>query len=170
MARDVDLAPLWAAGARVGAKLMAHHATITVAESSSGGLASAALLAVPGASAYFRGGAAVYTLDAKVRFLNSDATHMTDPRAATEAHATRLATAARDHLGTTWGIGETGASGPTGNRYGDLPGHSCVAASGPDGVTVSATVETGHGNRIENMVAFAIAALEALERGLDGRA
>jgi PncC family amidohydrolase len=131
-------------------------------------LVSAALLSVPGASAYFRGGAAVYTLDAKVRLLGSTQTEMTEPRAATEAHALRLATAVRDRLGATWGIGETGAAGPTGNRYGDPPGHSCVGATGAHGAAIGSTVSTGTSDRLLNMVAFAIAALETLERALDG--
>lgn len=163
-----DFTALWDAGARIGAKLVARGETVAVAESSAGGLVSAALLAVPGASAYFRGGAAVYTLDAKVRLLDSDAAHMTEPRASTEAHALRLAEASRDQLGATWGIGETGATGPTGNRYGDPPGHSCVAAAGPGDHYAAQTVSTGHGERLTNMAAFAIAALETLERAIDG--
>lgn len=162
-----DFTALWAAGARVGAKLVARGETVAVAESSAGGLVSAALLAVPGASAYFRGGAAVYTLDAKVRLLDGDASHMTAPRAATEAHALRLGEAVRHRLGATWGVGESGATGPTGNRYGDPPGHSCVGAAGPDGTCVTLTVLTGHGERLPNMVAFAIAALETLERAIE---
>lgn len=170
MAPDSDTEALWTAGARVGAKLVARGATVSIAESSSGGLVCAALLAVPGASAYFRGGAAVYTLDAKSRFLDRDPASLTDPRAATEAHAARLADAARDRLGATWGIGETGASGPTGNRYGDPPGHTCIAASGPGGATLATTVNTGDADRLSNMVTFAIAALELLERALDAPA
>jgi PncC family amidohydrolase len=168
MAAMGDFTTLWEAGARVGARLVARGETVAVAESSAGGLVCAALLAVPGASAYFRGGAAVYTLDAKVRLLDSDAPHMTEPRAATEAHALRLAEAVRDRLGATWGVGETGATGPTGNRYGDPPGHSCVGAAGRDGTCATLTVLTGHGERLPNMVTFAIAALETLERAVDG--
>lgn len=167
MTATADFTALWEAGARVGAKLVARGETVAVAESSAGGLVNAALLAVPGASAYFRGGAAVYTLDAKVRLLDSDAPRMTEPRAATEAHALRLAESVRDRLGATWGIGETGATGPTGNRYGDPPGHSCVGAAGPDGMRAAATVSTGHSDRLPNMVAFAVAALETLERAID---
>ena len=168
MTETGEFTALWEAGARVGAKLVARNETVAVAESSAGGLVNAALLAVPGASAYFRGGAAVYTLDAKVRLLDSDASHMTEPRAATEAHALRLGEAVRDQLGATWGVGETGATGPTGNRYGDPPGHSCVGAAGPNGVSAASTVSTGKSERLPNMVAFAIAALETLERALDG--
>lgn len=163
-----DWTGLCAIGARVGALLIAHGATVAVAESSSGGLIGAALLAVPGASAYFRGGATVYTLDAKTRLLDRTADVMQTPRAATEEHAIRLGEAVRDRLGTTWGIGETGASGPTGNRYGDPPGHTCVAVVGPQ--TLATTITTGHADRQSNMLAFAFGALATLEHALTAMA
>jgi nicotinamide-nucleotide amidase len=115
---------------------------------------------VPGASAYFRGGGVVYTVDAKSRLLGQTREAVTEPRAATEAHAVILARAAREQLDATWGIGETGASGPTGNRYGDPPGHACVGISGP--VNRAATVSTGSDARLPNMHAFAHAALSLL--------
>ena len=57
----VDFAALVALAERVGERLKARGETIAIAESSAGGLISAALLAIPGASAYFVGGAVVYT-------------------------------------------------------------------------------------------------------------
>ena len=161
-----DWAGLCEMAARVAGLLVARKQTVAVAESSAGGLISASLLAVPGASAYFRGGAAVYTLDAKSRFLDQSPQAMSEPRAATEPHAERLANAVRDRLGTHWGIGETGASGPTGNRYGDPAGHTCVAATGPDGKVGVATIATGSDDRQANMFAFAACALATLERAL----
>ena len=53
-----DLLPI---AARIGERLKARSETISVAESSIGGLVSAALLSVPGASAYYIGGAVIYT-------------------------------------------------------------------------------------------------------------
>ena len=155
-----------ALAARVGARLAERKETVAVAESSAGGLTCAALLAVPGASAYFRGGGVVYTLDAKSRLLGTTREEMSEPRAATEAHALILARAARRQLEATWGIGETGASGPTGNRYGDPPGHACVGVAGPDGAERTVTVATGSGERLENMYAFARAALALLLEAL----
>ena len=156
--------------AEVGETLTARKETVAVAESSAGGLIAAALLAVPGASAYFRGGSVVYTLDAKSTLLGASREEMSEPRAATEAHAVILARAARRRLDATWGIGETGASGPTGNRYGDAPGHACVGAAGPDGKERARTVETGfgggEGERVQNMYAFAHAALALLKETL----
>ena len=156
--------------AEVGAALAERKETVAVAESSAGGLIAAALLAVPGASAYFRGGGVVYTLDAKSRLLGATREELSEPRAATEAHAVILARAARTQLDATWGIGETGASGPTGNRYGDPPGHACVGVAGPEGRARARTVETGfgaaEGERVKNMYAFGHAALALLKEVL----
>jgi nicotinamide-nucleotide amidase len=148
------------AAGRVAELLASRGETIAIAESSAGGRISAALLAVPGASAYFRGGAVAYTADAKKRFLNLDDEALSRHRAATPEHALVLARAARELLGTTWGIGETGAAGPTGNRYGDPAGHTCVAVSGA--TDQSLVVSTESDKRDENMDAFALAALELL--------
>ena len=151
--------------ARVGARLRDRGETIAVAESSAGGLISAALLAMPGASAYFRGGGVVYTGDAKSLFLNLSRESVSTPRAATPEHSLVLADGIRERLGSTWGLGETGASGPTGNRYGDPAGHSCVGISGP--VRKTMTIRTEKSGRIENMFAFAVFALSTFETMLD---
>lgn len=151
---------------RVAERLIARGETVAVAESSAGGLIAAALLAVPGASAYFRGGTVVYTGDAKMRLLDRTREAVTEPRAATEAHAVVLAGAVRERLSAGWGIGETGASGPTGNRYGDPPGHACVGVAGPAGQSRAVTVATGSAEREPNMCAFAAAALRLLAEAL----
>jgi nicotinamide-nucleotide amidase len=154
----------FALAARVASLLKARRQTIAVAESAAGGLISAALLAVPGASAYFVGGGVIYTGVARERLLGMSATDMAAVRPATEAYARLLAERIRSHLGTTWGLAETGASGPTGNRYGDAPGHACIALSGPR--EIATTIETGSAEREPNMWRFARAALELLERAL----
>lgn len=147
--------------ASVAALLKAGGATIVVAESSAGGLISAALLAIPGASTYFLGGAVVYTGQARAALLGI-AGLLAGMRPATEEYAQLLAEAARQRFGATWGIAETGATGPGGNRYGDPPGHACIAVAGP--VRRAITVETGSADRVANMHAFTAAALELLER------
>jgi PncC family amidohydrolase len=135
--------------------------TIAVAESSAGGLISAALVAVPGASAYYLGGGVIYTLASRRGLLRISEDAMAGMRASTEAYALLKARTIRDHLGATWGLAETGASGPTGNRYGDAAGHACFAVTGPVERTI--TVETGQADREANMWTFAKAALELLE-------
>ena len=154
---------LIAPAAICGDLLKSRNETIAIAESSAGGLISASLLAVPGASAYFRGGDVIYTQQARAAF-GITAEMMAGMRASTEAYAQLLAETARLRLGTVWALAETGATGPTGNRYGDAAGHVCLSIAGP--VKMSVTIETGHGDRIANMRAFAAAALGLLEEAL----
>jgi PncC family amidohydrolase len=156
--------PLAEAAAAVASLLSERRETVAVAESSAGGLISAALLAVPGASAYFLGGGVIYTRAARQGLLQLPDEALAGMRASTEAYARLKARTIRDRLGATWGLAETGASGPAGNRYGDSPGHACLAVAGP--VERAVTLETGHGDRAENMRAFAGAALELLEAAL----
>ena len=150
---------------RIAARLRASAATLAVSESSTGGLISAAMLAVPGASAYFMGGAVVYTRQSRRALLRIPEQTLSGIRASSQPYALLLARAVRDSLGTNWAIGETGATGPTGNRYGDLAGHSCIAVVGPGGER-AITVETGRSDRIDNMRAFTVAALDLLEQAL----
>ncbi len=138
--------------------------TIAVSESSCAGLLSAALVAIPGASAYYVGGAIIYTRVAQAGLLRVPDEAMEGHRASTEYYATLNARTMRDILGTTWVLSETGASGPTGNRYGDDAGHACIAVSGP--IERAITIETGENNREGNMWAFAKAAFDLLEQCL----
>jgi PncC family amidohydrolase len=143
---------------RIAARLIERKETIAVAESSTGGLIAAALLAVPGASAFFLGGAVVYTRAARKALLNVGDDEMKNLRPATQAYSAMIAKRIRDSHGATWGIGETGATGPTGNRYGDPAGHTCIALVGP--VEKAITVRTGSADRAANMQAFTERALE----------
>jgi PncC family amidohydrolase len=145
---------------KIAARLIARKETIAVAESSTGGLIAAALLSVPGASAYFVGGAVIYTKSARAALLGIGDAEMANMRASTEVYALLCARRMREKNGTTWGLGETGATGPKGNRYGDAAGHSCMAVAGP--VERAITLETGSADRQANMDAFARRALELL--------
>jgi nicotinamide-nucleotide amidase len=157
-----DLLPL---AERAGARLKQRNETITVAESSAGGLISAALLAVPGASAYFLGGAVVYTRLARAELLRVPEIALAGMRPSTEPYALLLARSARERLAATWALAETGATGPTGNRYGDAAGHACIAVAGC--MERALTLETGSGDRVANMRAFAAAALALLLESLE---
>jgi nicotinamide-nucleotide amidase len=150
---------------RAAAMLKERRATVVVAESSTGGLISATLLALPGASSYFLGGAVVYTRSARASLLDIPDTAMAGMRAATEAYAVLLARSARQRFSATWALAETGATGPTGNRYGDPPGHSCVAVVGASERAI--TLETGSADRLSNMFAFSAAALDLLAAALE---
>ena len=146
----------------VGALLKARNETVAVAESSTGGLIAAALLAAPGASAYFVGGGVIYTHKAREALLGVDLARHPGMRPSTEAYALLEASAIRERLNTTWGLGETGATGPTRNRYGDPAGHSCIAVAGPRSRSI--TLETGQSDREANMWRFAQEALALLEQ------
>lgn len=132
--------------------------TVAVAESSAGGLITAALLAVPGASAYCLGGTVIYTPQAWNALRDFHKELLGGFRSATEGNALIRARLIRDRFAATWGIGETGATGPTGNRYGDPAGHACLAVSGRSERAI--TLRTGRSERLANMHAFAAAALE----------
>ena len=152
---------------KAGALLKARRQTIALNESSTGGLISAALLAVPGASAYYIGSAVVYTRRAWDALRDFREEELGGVRAATEHHALVRARGARDRFGTIWGIGETGAAGPTGNRYGDPAGHTCLAVAGP--LERALTLRTGKAERLDNMHAFAAAALQLLVECLEAQ-
>ena len=158
-----DLLPL---AERAGSLLKARNETIAVAESSAGGLISAALLAVPGASAYFLGGAVVYTRKARAELLGIPDGELAGI-AACPPSPTRCcwrAPRASDSR-TTWALAETGATGPTGNRYGDAAGHACIAVVGSAERAI--TLETARDDRRANMHAFAAAALALLIESLE---
>jgi len=150
---------------RIAAKLKARGETIGIAESSTAGLLSAALLAVPGASAYFMGGAVVYTRTSRAELLRVTEADLVGITPSTEVYAMLFARKIKERLGTAWALGETGTAGPTGSRYGHNAGHSCVAVIGPSGER-SITIETGKSDRIDNMRIFSIAALELLEQAI----
>ncbi|HEY6239620.1 MAG TPA: CinA family protein [Burkholderiales bacterium] len=150
-----------ASGSVVGNLLKERGQTLAIAESSAGGLINAALVAVPGASAWYLGGCIVYTGASRSALLGITREDMAGLRPSTEPFARLLAQRTRARLGATWGLSESGASGPSGNRYGDAPGHACIAVSGP--VEAAITVETGSADREVNMRTFARRAIELFE-------
>lgn len=147
--------------ASVAALLKERGDSLAVSESSCGGLISAALVSIPGASDYYVGGSVVYTRTAQKGLLQVPDSAMEGHRASTEYYALLNARTSREIMGTTWALAETGASGPTGNRYGDNYGHACFGVAGP--VERSQTLETGSPDREGNMWVFARTALALLE-------
>ena len=151
----------------IAARLIERRETIAIAESSTGGLVAAALLAVPGASSYFAGGAVVYTKASRAALLGIGDAEMQGLRPATEQYSLLIARRVRERHGAAWGFGETGAAGPSGNRYGDPAGHTCMAVAGPRERTT--TLRTGSADRLANMEAFARRALELLAEAIPAR-
>ena len=152
---------------KIATLLTARKQTIVVAESSTAGLISAALLAVPGASAYFLGGAVVYTRQSRRLLLDIPDAALDGMRPSTESYALMMARSARERFAATWALAETGATGPTGNRYGDAAGHSCIAVAGLSEQAI--TLETGKSDRLDNMHAFTATALEFLLKTVSRR-
>ncbi len=146
--------------AEIAKILIERGETVAVGESSAGGLVSASLLAVPGASKYFMGGGVIYTHRARKRLVKIDFKDHPGVRSSSEPYASLLAGSVRELLSATWGLAETGAAGPTGNSYGDDAGHTCVAVTGP--VTDVRTLETASSDREANMWAFTEEALQLL--------
>lgn len=144
----------------VATMLIARSQTLAVCESSAGGLISAALVSYPGASAYFLGSTVVYTLLARDQLIDVNGEEMEGIRPASEAYALLCARKIRAKLGSDWALAETGASGPSGNPYGDPPGHACFAVSGP--IERTLTITTGNDNRENNMWIYAQQALNLL--------
>ena len=151
---------LYELAGRVAVILKARKETIAVAESSAGGLLSAALLSVPGASAYYLGGGVVYTKTALKALLAATRDETKGMRSQTEPYAQFLSSTVRERFASSWGISETGSAGPTATSH--AAGHTCVAIAGPNGVEAVQTIETGNDNRTVNMDAFARAALTLL--------
>lgn len=142
--------------------------TIAVAESSTAGLISAALLAVPGASAYYKGGTVIYTLESRRELLGISRDDVAGLEPLTKEMVLQFARRARAQLDADWGIAELGVAGPAGSRYGHPAGVSVLAVAGP---TERATlIETHDEHRERNMWAFTGAALELLEETLQSAA
>ncbi len=156
--------PLEPMAAAIAELLRERGETVAICETTAGGLVSAALLAVPGASVYYRGAAVTYTGVARSVFLDIDLEDHPGVRSSSEPYARLIAATIRERLGATWGIGETGAAGPTGNPYGDAAGHTCIAVAGP--LEHSETLETALEDREANMWIFAKRTLEAFEEVL----
>ncbi len=145
---------------KIGALLKDRRETIAIAESTTGGLVSAALLSVAGASVYYLGGGVVYTLKARRLLLDVPDSAFAGIKPLTEPAAMVIARGARDRFAASWSIGELGAAGPTGSRYGEPAGTSVIAVAGA--VERSLTVRTGSDDRHTNMRAFSAAALDLL--------
>lgn len=156
--------PLEPMAASIAEMLFERGETVAICETTAGGLVSAALLAIPGASRYYRGAAVTYTLVARTEFLGIDLDDYPGVRSSSEPYAKIIAETIRERLGATWGIGETGAAGPNGNVYGDASGHTCIAIAGP--VEYVETLETGLEDREENMWLFAKRTLAVFEEVL----
>lgn len=165
------LEDLAAIAAESGASLKAAQQTIAVVDGATGGLISASLLAMPGASAFYLGGGVIYTLKGRRIVLEHPPGSLRGLTSATETYAVAQAELIRARYGADWGIAETGASGGGSvHPLGVASGRSAVAVAGPNGITASRLVETGSNDRLANMQAFTVAALGLLRDTLAANA
>ena len=148
----------------IAEKLKSKGHTISVSESSTGGLISAALLSVAGASAYFKGGSIIYTLASRKILLGLSKSDIEGLKPMTEMMALKFADKTRKVLDSDWAIAELGIAGPTGSPYGVGPGNSVVAISGPK--SSSKRIETGESDRENNMQTFTKQTLQLLDETL----
>jgi len=157
-----DLHPL---AVRIGGLLKARGQTVAVADGATGGLISAALLTVPGASKFYRSGGVVYTFHARNILLARERSAYEGMVSATESYALLQATGIRETFRADWGVAETGASGASPHPLGIASGLSCAAVSGP-GAERARLVATESDARIDNMWVFTRNALNLLEEVL----
>lgn len=134
--------------------------TVSVAEATAGGLLSAALLWVPGASRYYAGGGVVYTLNSRIQLAGVPAATLENYQGTTVDMVATMAETMRQRLGSTWCLAESGLAGPTGGRSSAPPGTTRIAVAGP--VTRSEVIETGINDREANMIEFTTRSLRLL--------
>ncbi len=156
------LAPL---GARAAARLLDRGQTIAVADGATGGLISAGLLTVPGATRFCVGGGVIYSFKGREILLGLTKAQVRGMESVTEPYALLQAQAIRDRFGADWGIAESGSAGPGTHPRGAPTGRTAVAVVGP-GIELVRTFETGSTDRVANMGAFAMFALELLNEAL----
>ncbi|KAI9678514.1 MAG: hypothetical protein M1822_007457 [Bathelium mastoideum] len=145
--------------------------TISVAETAAGGIISASLLSTPGASQFYKGGLTLYTLESRIAFAGWTPQTISSYAGPTPAIVTGLATHVRSTLQSTYTVSESGTAGPTGGQTRNRkPGYVALAVAGESGVATK-EVETGlGGDRVGNMVRFAVEALGLVRDVLNGSA
>lgn len=149
--------------AQAGDMLKARAEKIAVVDGATGGLISASLLAMPGASAFFLGGSVIYSLKGRRIALDHAPGSLRGLTSATEVYAIAQARLIRERFGADWGIAETGAAGGgSAHPLGVASGTSAFAVVGPNGITASHKIETGSNDRLPNMQAFTAGALTLL--------
>ena len=144
----------------IASLLIARGQTVAVAEATTGGLVSAALLWVAGASGYYKGGAVVYTLDSRVALAGAAPELFANYRGTTAEMISAIAESMRQRLNATWCIAESGLAGPTTGRSGLPVGRTTIGVAGP--VSRTAVFQTGHADREKNMVEFTTLSLRFL--------
>ncbi|MBK9125667.1 MAG: CinA family protein [Chloroflexi bacterium] len=144
----------------VGRRLTAQGATVTTAESCTGGLIAHRLTNIPGSSAYVLGGVVAYSNAVKHALLGVDEAVLAEHGAVSAPVAEQMARGARQALGATYAVSVTGIAGPGGGTADKPVGLTYIGVAGPDGVTVERHIWAG--DREQNKAYSADAALALL--------
>ena len=153
---------------RVGELLLAREARVAVAESTAGGLISARLISVSGASKWFERGLVAYTMSSKPDTLGVSIDFLREHGTVSPVAVAAIAGSVRERAGVDYVIAESGMAGPIRGRSPKPIGGVAFALAGPDG-TVSEEVHF-EGSRVAIMEQIAEHALEMLVEALDSGA
>ena len=134
--------------------------TLSVAESCTGGMIGAALTAVPGSSAVFKGGIISYTNEVKKKMLSVPGEMLDREGAVSAAVACAMAEGARENLSTDYAISVTGLAGPGGDEFGNPVGTVFVGYADHNGAKFRTFCFVGDRQQVREQAATA--ALEFL--------
>jgi PncC family amidohydrolase len=140
---------------KLGEVLRKREWTLAVAETTTGGLISARIVAVPGSSAYYERGVVAYSKASKIEMLGMDEAVMGEFGAVSVETAVAMAEGTRKVSGATVGIAETGIAGPILGRSPKPAGTAYVAISGPMGSQCESFVFEGDRDAIREQIAEA---------------
>lgn len=145
--------------------------TISIAETAAGGLISSSLLSQPGASGYYKGGLTLYTLPSRIAYAGWTKETIANYSGPTTDIVSGLAKHVRRDLESTYTLSESGTAGPTGGQTENRrPGYVALAVDCERG-TFTREVKTGlGGDRVANMVQFAVEGLTLLRDVISGDA
>jgi nicotinamide-nucleotide amidase len=143
--------------ATIGRLLRSQGATLSTAESCTGGALAASIVRVAGSSEYFQGGVASYSNTAKMHLLGVPESTLAEHGAVSEAVAVALAEGARKQFGTTYALSTTGVAGPDGGSDTKPVGTVWIAVATPAGCTAQRFVfERDRQRNIERAVVTAL--------------
>ncbi|KAL8837114.1 MAG: hypothetical protein Q9176_005856 [Flavoplaca citrina] len=148
--------------------LTSRNESISIAETAAGGIISASLLSVPGASKFYRGGLTLYTLESRIQFAGWTEENKKNYNGPNAEVVSGLAKNVRQRLGSTYCLCESGTAGPggSGTTPNRKPDFVALAVASEDGVVTEETTTGTNGDREKNMVEFARLGLELLKRVL----
>lgn len=147
--------------AKLGELLMARNEKVAVSETTAGGLISARMLSVPGASRWFDGGIVPYAGAQRWEQMGLDREIAREHGAVSPQWVAATAEGLKRALGPAWTVAESGIAGPQGSRRSPKPvGSVAIACSGPNGTVTEETVFPG--TRAEVMAQISQRVLELL--------